>query len=141
MPVKAVYSATKRFLIQFTLALREEFPIDEVTFTVVTPAGMPTTQQAIRGIRAQGFLGKLTMMNVGDVAAKTIDHAMAGKAVYVPGFINQVARFVSGLLPETTRARMIGHHWKKAFKRRNAESKPAKAVQSKPVSSGKTISH
>ncbi len=122
MPVKAVYASTKRFLINLTYALREEFLPEEVTFTVVAPSGMPTTQQAIRGICVQGFLGRLTTKNVGDVAAKTIDHALAGKALYVPGFANQLARFFSGLFPETYMAHIIGKRWKATYKKRQADN-------------------
>ena len=129
MPIKSVYSSTKRFIIQFTLALREEFPKNEVTFTVVAPDGMPTSERAIQGIKAQGLLGKLTAMRGEEVARWSIDQALAGKAVYIPGIINRAVRFLTGLLPETVMARLIGRRWKRAYQKRETEAGSARVIE------------
>ena len=42
MPVKAMYSASKRFLLNFSRALGEELRSRNVTVTALCPAGMPT---------------------------------------------------------------------------------------------------
>jgi short-subunit dehydrogenase len=129
MPIKSVYSSTKRFIIQFTLALREEFPQEEVTFTVVAPAGMPTSERAIQGIKAQGVLGKLTAMSGEEVARRSIDQALAGKAVYIPGAVNRVVKFLTGLLPETVMAKLIGRRWKKAYQNRKPDTGAARVIK------------
>jgi short-subunit dehydrogenase len=114
MPIKAVYAASKRFLLDWSLALRQELAPQGVTVTALCPAGLPTTDAVIRGIDAQGFMGRITTMNVGDVAARTIDKALAGRAVYVPGTINQVIRTLGALVPAAVLARMIGRRWTKS---------------------------
>ncbi len=57
MPVKATYAASKRFLLDFSLALREELRAVGATVTVLCPAGLPTCERSIRGIEAQGWIG------------------------------------------------------------------------------------
>ena len=84
MPVKAMYAASKQFLLSFSMALREELKPYGVTVTALCPAGMPTTSECIKAIECQGFAGRITTKNVGYVAAKTIDHALKGHAVYIP---------------------------------------------------------
>ena len=97
MPVKAVYAASKRFILDFTLALNQEFSPFDATFTALCPAGMPTTSGAIQGIIAQGLMGEITTSNVGDVAARTINKALAGRSVYIPRFTNQLFKFSAPL--------------------------------------------
>lgn len=117
MPVKAIYAASKRFLLDFSLALREEIRPLGGTVTVLCPAGMPTTEINIRGIDAQGFMGRITTKNVGFVAARTIDHALRGKAVYIPGFLNRLLRLLGSIVPPTLAARFIGRRWNAAHQK------------------------
>lgn len=118
MPVKAMYSASKRFLLNFSMALREEIRPIGGTVTALCPAGMPTTQECISSIDSQGFMGAITTKNVGFVAARTIDHALKGHAVYIPGLLNRVLRFLGGLVPATMVARLIGNRWNSTQKRK-----------------------
>lgn len=125
MPVKATYAASKRFLLDFSLALREEIRPFGGTVTALCPAGMPTHAQVIRSIDAQGFLGRMTTKNVGFVAARTVDHALKGHPIYIPGLINRVLRRLGGLLPATVVARLIGGRWEAAHRK----SHPASAMR------------
>ncbi len=47
MPYKALYAATKRFLLQLSLALNEELKLQNATVTALCPSGMPTTQACL----------------------------------------------------------------------------------------------
>ena len=85
MPVKATYAASKRFLLDFSIAMREELRPQGVTVTILCPAGMPTTPSCIQGIEAQGLMGQLTTQDIGAVAAQTLDQALRGRAVVIPG--------------------------------------------------------
>lgn len=118
MPVKATYAASKRFLLDFSLALDQELRSSGVTVTALCPAGMPSNPECIRAINAQGLMGRLTTMNVGDVAARTIDMALKGRRVYVPGFPNQILRSLGSILPSSVVASFIGKRWKKARQKR-----------------------
>jgi short-subunit dehydrogenase len=110
MPVKAVYSASKRFLLNFSLALREELRSQDATVTVLCPAGMPTNTEVIRAIEAQGLGGELTTVDTGRVAFQTVNAALQGKAVVIPGILNQALR-LAGILPAGLLARLIGRRW------------------------------
>lgn len=121
MPVKALYAASKRFLLDFSLALREEIRHLGGTVTVLCPSGMPTTDLTIKAIDAQGFLGYITTNDVGYVASHTIDHALKGSAVYVPGGINRFIRFMGSLFPPTFVSRIIGWRWASAYAKSHAD--------------------
>lgn len=114
MPVKATYAASKRFLLDFSLALRNELSETGATVTVLCPAGLPTTADCIQAINAQGLLGQLTTQNIGDVANQTLDAALKGQAVYIPGGLNRFIQAAGGLLPTPWLVHLIGRRWKAA---------------------------
>lgn len=113
MPYKAVYAATKRFLLDFSFAIREEIK-DFGTVTALCPAGMPTTTENMIAIFAQGFWGRATTMDTRTVARMTLDAAEKGKAMVVPGIINQIIQRVSRLLPASVKTRIAGDRWRVA---------------------------
>jgi uncharacterized protein len=114
MPIKAVYAASKRFLLDFSLALRQELRASDVSITALCPAGMPTNDSCIRGIAVQGFMGQITTVNVGDVAAQTIKCALVGRSVVIPGALNQALRIVGALLPASLMADLLNKRWRQA---------------------------
>ncbi len=111
MLIKATYAAYKRFLLDFSLAIREELRRKGCTVTVLCPAGMPTNPPCIHAIDIQGFMGRITTKNVGYVAAKTIDYALKGRPVYIPGLVNKILGIISRFVPSTTAARLIYERW------------------------------
>lgn len=121
MPVKATYAASKRFLLDFSLALREEVRPLGATVTVLCPAGLPTTPECVRAIEAQGMMGKWTTQNIGAVAAETLDAALHGRAIVIPGALNQVLRALGGLVPPGLVARLVASRWQTAHQRRSLE--------------------
>lgn len=118
IPMKATYAASKRFLLDFSLALRDEVRAQGATITVLCPAGLPTTASSIEGIEAQGLMGQLTTQNIGHVAKKTLDQALRGKYIVVPGFLNQVMRHAGSLVPSVVLSRLLGRRWRTARKNR-----------------------
>jgi len=116
MPYKATYSASKRFLVEFSRAINEEIR-EFGSVTALCPSGLPTTLASLRKISAQGFWGKITMMNVETVARKTIEHGLRGKAVYIPGFLNCVFQWLGTLIPPALVAKYIGKRWRIAQKK------------------------
>lgn len=114
MPVKATYAASKRFLLDFTMAMREELKVCGGTATALCSGGLPTCKEAIRGIYAQGIFGIWTTSNTGFVAHKTMNAALKGKATYVPGLLNKFLRMGSYLLPPTLIAKIVEKRFYKA---------------------------
>ncbi len=117
IPIKATYAASKRFLLNFSLALREEIKGFGATVTTLCPGGMPTNPLVIKCIEAQGFMGRMTTNNVGYVASNTIRRALKGKAVYIPGVANRMLHFLGRWVPQTIIARCLSVRWKGAFKK------------------------
>jgi hypothetical protein len=102
------------------MALREELRPYGATITALCPGGMPTTVECIRAIDAQGFAGRITTKNVGYVAAKTVEHALKGHSVYIPGIINKLLRYFGGLVPQALVAHIIGLRWNRASRKNEA---------------------
>jgi len=121
MPVKATYAASKRFLLDFFLALRDEVRERAAAVTVLCPAGLPTTPGCIAAIDAQGLMGHLTTQNIGSVAAGTVDRALRGDAIYIPGFVNRVLHVLGSLVPTALLAHLIGWRWRSARRRRGED--------------------
>ena len=80
MPAKAIYASSKRFLLDFSRALREEIRPLDATVTAVCPAGLPTTPGCIKAIEAQGIAGLYT--ECGFVAMGAINSALKA-GVYI----------------------------------------------------------
>jgi uncharacterized protein len=119
MPVKATYAASKRFLLDFSLALREELRPLGASITILCPAGLPTTPECITAIEAQGIMGQLTTQNIGSVAAQTIDAALAGTAIVIPGILNRVLHTLGQLVPPRLVARLVSGRWNAAHQKRS----------------------
>ncbi len=113
MPFKATYSASKRFILDFSLALREEIR-DFGTVTALCPAGMPTTPECMVRIFAQGFWGKITTVDTKTAARQTLAAALKGRAVCIPGLINVFIQWLGGLVPTTLAVKVVGDRWRKA---------------------------
>jgi short-subunit dehydrogenase len=117
IPIKATYAASKRFLLNFSLALREEIRSMGGTITTLCPGGMPTNPLVIKCIEAQGLMGRVTTNNTGFIASNTINRALKGRAVYIPGTVNRMLHFIGKLVPQTIIARYLSRRWRTAFKK------------------------
>jgi uncharacterized protein len=129
MPYKATYAASKRFMLDLSLALREELRAENVTVTALCPAGMPTTAECIAAIEAQGLMGQLTTLNTGSVAAGALDAAARGKAVYVPGALNRLLYSLGRFVPPTVVSSFVARRWGAAHRQRDARSMASEQVQ------------
>lgn len=114
MPLKATYAASKRFLLDFATSLRQELKRGGVNVLTLCPGGMVTTPMTMCSIQAQGFWGKATTNPLESVARKTMDLALTGKSIYVPGAINQVLAFFGKIIPSSWAATVVFWRWSKA---------------------------
>lgn len=117
MPFKAMYAASKRFLLDFFRALKEELRSSGGTVTILCPAGMPTTPEMAESIKSQGIIGVITTKDVCFVARKTVSNALAGRSLYIPGFFNRFLRVLGGLSPSGFAASFIRRRWVATYKR------------------------
>jgi len=117
MPMKAVYAASKRFLLDISLALHEELRNENIVVTALCPGAVPTNPHTIRRLNVQGLFGQLSLMNAGDVAAIAIEQTLQGKRMIVPGIFNQMLQRLALLLPPALLAAFIERRWRRARKR------------------------
>jgi short-subunit dehydrogenase len=110
MPYKAAYAASKGFLLDFSRALREEIR-DFGSVTTLCPAGLPTTQERIQRIQRQGWWGKITTCDPKEVVYQTLNYALKGKAVYIPGVVNQILPRLASVLPAWLTVKVIAKRW------------------------------
>lgn len=128
MPQKATYAASKRFLLDFSLALRSELSEMGMTVTALCPAGMPTNRECIESIDSQGLMGQLTTQNTGTVVNQTLNAALKGKAVCIPGRVNQLLQLAGSFVPTSLAVYLIGQRWKATRQKRFAQDAPAAEV-------------
>ncbi|OHD31603.1 MAG: hypothetical protein A2Y31_05490 [Spirochaetes bacterium GWC2_52_13] len=114
IPLKATYAASKRFLLDFAYALGEELKNRHVHVLAVCPGGLVTTRDAMDGIKAQGIWGDMTTNRIEVVTRNTIDRALAGKLVYIPGIANRILSLFGHLLPRTFITMVLYKRWTKS---------------------------
>ena len=132
MPVKATYAASKRFLVDFSLALRNELRDLGVTVTALCPAGMPTTPETVQAIDSQGILGQLTTLNTGAVANQALNAALKGQALVIPGRLNQMLQLAGRLAPTGWVVSLIGSRWRASQAARKARAQVMPALPVSP---------
>ncbi|HAN20065.1 MAG: hypothetical protein A2Y15_05220 [Clostridiales bacterium GWF2_36_10] len=116
MPLKATYAASKRFLLDFSIALGQELKGQKVSVLSLCPGGLPTTQDALNGIAAQGFWGSVTTNKLEKVAHNTISKVQRNRHVYIPGVLNRSFSIAGKVLPAGFIAKLLYNRWNKAQK-------------------------
>jgi uncharacterized protein len=111
MPLKATYAASKRFLLDFAISLRQELKHQDGNVLAFCPGGMVTTREAMEGIAVQGFWGDMTTNALEVIARKLLDRALKGKGIYVPGGLNKALSFLGKIIPRTWVAAAIYRRW------------------------------
>ncbi len=114
MPLKATYAASKRFLLDFSMALSQELTDRNATVLALCPGGLPTTPGAMQGISAQGFFGRITTNSLPKVARRTIAKALRGKHVYIPGAVNRLFSILGRLIPRPVLTKLLYSRWRQA---------------------------
>lgn len=116
MPYFAVYSASKRALTQFSVALREEVKHENVKVCAVLPGAVYTRKDVVENIQTQGLWGKLAAKRPAFVVEKSLKAVRRNKAVFIPGFCNKCMNAVTKLLPLKLKLKFIASKWSKTEK-------------------------
>lgn len=114
IPLKATYAASKRFLLDFAYALKEELRPQNVFVLSLCPGGLATTYETLNGIAAQGFFGNATTNHIEKVVHKTISRSLSGKSLYVPGLLNRSFSIVGNFVPRKMITRLLYSRWSSA---------------------------
>lgn len=125
LPYKTVYTGTKAFIYNLSLALREEFRYHDISVSVLCPGPVLTNEDGLKRVKAQGNKAKLLLKMPEDIAPPAIDGLLSGKAVIIPGWLPKTLVFVGGLLPRALRMKLL----EKIF--RSYRDNPSEVVASK----------
>lgn len=116
MPYFALYSATKRALVQFFSALRVELKGKNVNVTTILPGAMPTRKDVCEQIKGQGLWGKIAAKSPSFVAEKSLRALQKNKRVYIPGVANKLMTIVTKPIPLSWKMNFIAKRWSKISK-------------------------
>lgn len=90
MPFKTVYPASKAFVYSLSVGLSEELKKTPVQVSVLHPGPMDTSEENSSRLNKHGFLGRLVLLNVDEVAEIGVNQLLSGKNVIIPGIFNKV---------------------------------------------------
>ncbi|MDN3690078.1 SDR family NAD(P)-dependent oxidoreductase [Cyclobacterium jeungdonense] len=107
LPYKAVYTGSKNFVYAFSLALREEQKNGPVSVTVVCPGPVSTNPDSLMRANAHGNRAKWVMASPEKVAKSGLEGLLKGKAVIVPGRVNQVLVRMMKLVPTSLKMNLL----------------------------------
>ncbi len=119
MPLNATYAASKRFILDFSIALGEELKEQSVYTMALCPSGMPTNEGSIKAIAAQGFWGCATTVKLDIVTRKALDRLLKRKAVYIPGCVNKFIDVLLKFVSPKCAAGYVRRRWAKSLEHRN----------------------
>lgn len=104
---KTVYSATKRYIQHFSLALRHELKGTSVSVSVVLPGPMKTNSEITERIVKQGLLGKIGLICPERAARVSIRRLFRKKPFILVGRRNYINRFMLSLIPPRLRMTLM----------------------------------
>lgn len=114
MPLKATYAASKRFLLDFAIALGQELKDSDTRVMALCPGGLATTPAAMQGIAAQGFWGQVTTCRMEKLVRRAISRLLQGRRVYIPGGVNRTLAWLGRFVPSSAASAVVYSRWKSA---------------------------
>ena len=110
MPYFALYSATKKGLEQFWVALRTEVK-GRAKATVVLPGGIPTREDIVENIKTHGWFGRVSALPPEKVARAALKAVSRNRRKTVIGFWNKILYGLECVTPLSLRLRVIAKIW------------------------------
>lgn len=125
MPCLPIYSATKSFVLSFSLLLREELR-GSVGVSALCPNTIRNAEAEKEYIDRLFFLCRRACLYPAQVARAGLDGLLRGRAVIVPGFVNKVLHVIAPHVPHALAAWVIRHLWG-TFAAEVGDAAPARA--------------
>lgn len=105
IPYATVYSATKAFLINFSLALESEVNRYGVHVVTVCPGRLRTKEVELNAETKRLPCGTQTYEEIVEASLRKLD---AGGGLLIPGVVNKLLAFTQRLIPRSQLARVVG---------------------------------
>ncbi len=115
MPYFSIYSATKKAICQFSVALRSELK-GRAKVTCILPGGIPTREDIKKDIEGHGFWGRVSKKTPYQVAAAGLKAVKKNRKTKVVGGWNKVIKFFTDLAPLSWQLHFIKKRWSKTEK-------------------------
>lgn len=93
-PLMSVYYASKAYVVNFSLALREEVREKGITVTALCPGPTATQFSERAGAQNTHLFQRMSMMDAATVAEAGFKGLMNGKALVVPGILNKALTYI-----------------------------------------------
>lgn len=107
IPYKAVYTGTKAFIYNFSLALREELRPFGVSVSALCPGPTLTNEDGLKRVQAKGKQAQLLLKMPDQVAKPAVAGMISGKAVIIPGWLPTLIVRVMYFVPRSLRLRIL----------------------------------
>jgi len=107
IPFKAVYSAGKAYVVNFSRALNAELKGSDVSISVLNPNGVHTNKGTHARISAHGNKGKISAVDAGQLAKIAIDGMNREKFMIIPGWVNKFLYGLSKVMPQKIEQRIL----------------------------------
>lgn len=125
LPYKTVYTGTKAFVYNYSLALREEMRYYGISVSVLCPGPTITNEDGLKRVKAMGTLAKIAVTMPEDLAKESISGMLNGKAVIRPGFLVKLMAFLGKLFPRPIKLRVLEKMFSKYREEEVSSSKKA----------------
>ena len=106
LPYKAVYTGTKSFIYAYSLALNEEVRKFGVKVSILCPAGVVTTEEGMKRLKAQGSKAKLLTYMPDEVARIAVKSMLKGMLIINPGIMNRLVTRIAACIPLRIKMRL-----------------------------------
>lgn len=99
VPKKAVYGATKSYILHFSRGLQRELRKTGVHVSVIAPGSVITTEVVRKRIHAAGFFARQSALTPQEVAEISFRKMYRKKVLIVPGFLTRLSYRLNKVLP------------------------------------------
>ena len=107
-PYMAVYYASKAFVLNFSLALYEELKKDNIMVTTICPGPIDSNFWNVAGVKMSSFKKKYFTRSVEILVKNALKNIEKNRALYVDGFYNKSAAFLSRFISKKYLASLTG---------------------------------
>jgi uncharacterized protein len=108
VPYKAVYSATKSFVLSFTNSLYYELKQTSISVSCLCPGPTLTNKRHIEKVRSQGLKAKILTTQAQYVAEVAIREMHRKERIIIPGWGNKLFALLAKILPVRMRLWLAG---------------------------------
>ena len=115
-PYKALYTATKTFVINLSVSLAYELKEDRIIVSTLLPGATPTNKVVTDQIEKGNFAARVSVMSPREVAEIAIDKSLKGKTIITTGTKNGVIRRLLIALPDRVIAAIAVNQFKKKIR-------------------------